>query len=1144
MALRLVMGRSGSGKSSKCLEEMAQRLKEDKFSNIIFIVPEQFTLQAERDLIARCGQKGILSAQVLSFRRLAFHVLAQNGAGNRTVLDDVGKSMILRKVLFDHEDELSYYKKAVDKQGFMEQLAMTVTEFFQYNITEEKLKEMCGKCAGDTIVHKKLSDLSVIYQGYIRFISREYISGDDALDMMAERIPDTNFLEGACIWIDGFYGFTPQERRAIERLLFKAEEVTVTLTLDEKTCGEKNPAYWSGFYETFDTARKLKEMAAEQNCGIREVFLKEQRRYSNPSLAHLEREYFSYLPKGDKNGEGIRIFAASGLYGEVNEAARQITLLVEEKGYRYRDIAVVSRALEQYESDIKGIMQEYGIPYFIDAKRDIVTHPLIELMRSAVEVISRDFSYESVFRFLKTGLTPLSRQEIDILENYVLAYGIKSYKWRYEWNYGFSGGEKGEEKERINAIRGKVLSFFEPIQKKIKSGKKYEIKEIVLSLYEMLLTVKAEDTLSEWAENRMAENEYSKAYEHRQIWGIMNGVFERMMEILGSERTTIREFGKLLDAGFLQSDLGIIPPGLDQIIIGDIERTRLPEIKALFVLGVNEGILPSAALEQGLFTEEERAALVRESNVELAHSGNRRAFEEQFLIYSGLTKPSKRLFLSYSLGDLEGKTKKPSSLIGKLKKIFPSLEEENENCLSDMDFAVRPRPAMHLLGNRLRDYAQGEELSGVWKDVYLYFQSEVIWRDRAAMLRLGLSDTNQEGRLSPDTVQRLYGKNIQASVSRLERYASCPYSFFVQYGLRARERKLYRIDTPDLGLLFHSVLEKFSRDLEEDKLEWRELEKEQIDMRIEKAVDETAPEMGEEILFSTSSHQYLLKRLKRISKRAVDTLTWHVKKGTFRPYDFEIGFGKKEKLPPIVIDLDKGQKMVLDGKIDRVDILDSDGRRFVKIIDYKSGQKSFSLQEIYYGMQLQLLLYLEAFMETDSSNSCNITLPGGVFYFKVNDPMLSASGEMSGEEIERYLRKELRLSGLVLCDEEVLKGLDDSFVPMEGDGLEKVISEIIPVGVSAKGELRKDSMTADEKRFRFLMDFAQDKAREIGNEIAKGNITVSPYKNKQITPCTYCNYKAVCRFDPSLEENKFRVLKNMKKEELWERIERAEEEKE
>lgn len=1129
MSFRLLIGRAGTGKTQYCLKEIAKKQQQQK-GRFLLLVPEQYSSQAHRELMEQTYSKSILQAEVLDFRKLAYRVFQKRGLGKTTLLGDIGKSMTLRKILNQKKEELVYFKNSLDQQGFVDRLSVTISELFQYRFTIQQLKEYEKKQALSQKIKDKLSDLELIMQAYEAFLKKEYISGDEILDLLADKLEEVKQWENTEIWIDGFYSFTPQEYEVIGQLMRLAKQVTVTLTLDAYTFHQQSVAMFNGFFEPFMTAKKLKEIAKEQNCPLAEpIILQQNQRTNKKALLFLEKNYFRYYRKSTEETDGITLFSAKDQYDEMTKIAEEMIALVRDKNIRYKEIAIVTNGLAQYEKSLKGILEEFEIPYFIDTKREIISHPLIEVIRSVLDAIVYHFNYEGMFRYLKTGFSLLTQSETDELENYVLAYGIKGQKWLKDtWEYGMQDKTQ-QQKEYINQLREKAIMPLIPLYEK--SKRKQTLLEWTKGIFTFLQTVYAGEKTMELAEK--AET-VERAKEHQQIWSMLMELLEKAVELLGNEKMSIQEFSKIIEAGLEQSKMGIIPPTVDSIIVGDIERSRLPEVKVLFVLGVNEGILPSPTEEEGIFSEGERNALI-EQGAELASSGKRKAFEEQYLIYRGFTKPSEELYISYCTGDLEGKPIRPSSVIAKLKKLFPNLQQKQYT--DELCHMATAKTAIHFLGEEMRNHFLPEKMmQDVWKDAYSYYNTTTLWKRHITLLKKGLFAKEVTEHLSKKTVSRLYGKTFLSSVSRLERFSACPFAFFAEYALKAKERKLYQLQIPDLGILFHEVMEYFSKELSEQNMDWKALNQEQSDQMIEKAVQETAPKLSNQILFDTAGNRYLLQRLKRISKRAAWTLAQHVQMGDFKPYGAEIGFGIEQTLPPIVIQLQEGEKLLLNGKIDRVDILDKDGKRYVKVIDYKSGSKEFDYTDIFYGLQLQLLIYLDAFLENNHQQD-DVIKPGAVFYFRMQDPSIHIKKEMSAEEIYAALFRELRMSGLVLDNVEVIQGLDHIFESdEEGMLAENKTSSIIPVSVKSKGVLKETAQVASEENYKKLMAFAKQKAKEAGEALLSGEIAPSPYRKKDQTPCEYCAYHSICRFDTLSAESQYRLIQPINRKTFWEMI--------
>ena len=1024
----------------------------------------------------------------------------------------------------------------MDKNGFVSRLGKTITEFFRYRVTPEQLETMSNQEGLSHSVQDKCRDMASIYRRYEEFLSETYLTGDTTLSLLEEKLASSAAFGDTEIWLDGFYGFTPQEYGVIAQLLRLCKRVSITLPMDEHSYFASSLPPAAPFFEPHLTKQKLVSLAEEMGIAMESpVFFKENHRAQTPALAFLERNYFYGYYKKSPDHEGIHICSCATRESEMTYAAGQILSLVREKGLRYRDIAIVTNAMSAYEKGLKGILSEAGIPCFVDSRRDIASHPLIGLVNSLLECVVYDFRYESVFSYLKTGLTPMAQEDMDILENYVLAYGIKGYKWKKDvWAYGFQPGQEAEQ-AYLNDLRAQVMTPFAPLLA-LKRKKNLPLRDWVTALVVQLDTLGIAEKLTALSEAAAAKGNAAKAEEHRQIWQILMDVLQKAVEILGDAPMSLDTFARILSAGLEESSMGLIPPTADSLLVGDIERSRLPDIKALLVLGVNDGILPAPAENTGIFTETEREALTA-AGMELAPDGKRKLFEEQFLIYRGLTKPSHALYLTYANGDTEGKALFPSSLIARIAKMYPTLTEERDDTLPLS--SLTPGGCFHQLGTQMRKHVEESPMEPMWQDIYSYFATTPQWQQRLSLLRHGFSVHDRRQKLSPKTAKSLYGKNILSSVSRLERFAACPFAYFAEYGLKARPRQLYQLRTPDLGNLFHQVLEQFAATLKKDGISWQTLTQEETERRMDAAVDEAAPHLGNEILLDSAANRYLIKRLKRISRRAGWTLVRHIQSGMFEPAGYEVGFGPHEALPPIVIGMSDGSKLILRGKIDRVDLLDAEGNKFVKIIDYKSGTKAFDFQDIYYGLQLQLLLYLDAYLKNHGTDSYR---PGGVFYFRITDPTQTVTEEMSAEEIEHLLYSKMQMSGLVLENETVIKAMDEVFIDPVSGGMRLGASDIIPLKYTKKGTPTASSLLATEEEYNALMAFTAKRAAAIGESMKAGIITPAPYRKQNSTPCDYCVFSSICRYEYK-DRPYYRNLKKIGKEDFWENLNETDERK-
>ena len=1110
MGLRFIIGRSRSGKTSLCLNEIKEKQKLGK--RLIYIVPEQYSLQAERELVDVSG--GIVSAVVLSFRRLAENIFSERGGLPGKHLSDTGKLVLLRRILMRNKEKLAYFGVVCGRQGFINRLGDAVSEFFAYGVTPDDIKRYAEGFSEDSAINSKLNDISLIYSEYCSFIKSEYVSSDDMLSIAAGKMIGARYTEGAEVWLDGFYGFTFQELNIINRLLASCSTVNITLNMDTRLAHSEKLSMENSFFEPWDTMRKLKKICSDNGYTVEKPVLLNESYYVANSMKRLEKEYLGWNINKKSDSEGIRIFSAVSIDDEINMCASEIIHLVRDKGMRYRDIALTARVLDDYREQVSLVFSHYGIPFFMDTKRSVMGHPCTELVRSIIDLVSCNISYESMFRCLKTELTPITRDDRDLLENYVIRYGIKGETWiNVRWQWGFEHEESAEKEDKINLLKDMAIAPFLEFYKKYKKGT-HSVKDITLDIYSILEKLELAERLGEKAENAEAEGDIESSQEQIRCFELIGELMENMVSLLGDDSVTIKEYGEIFEAGLSGLQMGIIPAGIDTVTVGDIERTRLPNIKALFVVGANEGILPSNNTEtKGVFTDREIQAL-EEAGAELSHTGARLAFEEQYLIYMGITKPSEQLYLCRNMTDGSGRETRPSSVIARLENIFPAIEHRvfNNNSLKSID---RPIPVLHRLGKGLAD---GEAL---WEETGEWLINSTEYSGRALMIKKGTELKNIECRLSLANLRKLYGGKLYTSVSRLETFAECPFYYFARYSLGAKPRRVYEIQTPDLGSLFHEVLEKFTLDMKSKGLTWQTITEEEAKEMTENAVDELAPDMGSRILLSTAAHTYMLKRIKRITQRAVSVLKKHMNRGKFETLGSEITFGSGE-LPAIAITMPNGNELLLKGKIDRVDIYRKDGSGYIKIIDYKSGRKDFNLSDIYYGLQLQLLLYMDAFIKTGKILTRDEPQVGGAFYFRIMDPVIKAA-DLKGNDPETVLFRQFCMTGLACNEPEVLEALDEA---IEESGK----SEILNVSKKKDGSISGSAVERD--KYDKLMEYAAQKAGELGKEISEGNVSISPVVNGNVTPCDYCDYNTVFCFDKK-NGNKPRKLKRLTADEVW-----------
>lgn len=1112
---------------------------------VIYLVPEQMTFQSEYKLIRSKGVKGMMRAQVYSFTRLAWRVLQETGGMARYHLKQTGIHVLLTKIVEHEKEHLKVFAKSAEASGFIQQLEEMLTEFKRYTITPELLKAQREALLAkgelvpqEVLLADKLHDLYLVLGRLETELAGRYVDSEDYLRLLAEKVPYAHQLRETEIYVDGFHSFTPQERLVLQALMSTSRRVTVALTLDQVY--EQPPHELDLFHLTGTTCHQLLQAAREVGCEVETpVLLSAGSRFANTALAHVEAYYDSRPAVPYHGSDKVHLLAAVNRRAEVEGVAREIVRLVRDEHYRWRDFAILLRNSEDYQPLIETIFEDYEIPVFLDQKRSMLNHPLVELIRSSLDVICGNWRYEAVFRCLKTELLfpvhadrKTMREAVDRLENVALAYGIQGERWyRAEpWRYRRQATLDGRQQppteeerrieEEVNALRLQLVQHLRCLQQEMDQA--VTIRERCTALYRFLEDLDVPRKIEILRDEVLEQGDLEKAREHEQVWGAVVDLLDQIVEMTGEERVSFDLFRKMMETGLESMRFSLVPPAMDQVLVANMERSRYSDVKCTFILGVNDGIIPAKPQERGIISEEERARLL-DRGMELAPGSRQQLLDEQFLIYLALASPSERLYLSYPLADEEGQALLPSVLIKRIQDLLPDIEERlitgepNEEGVEQQRlFITNPSKALSYLAYQLQAAKRGYPLHPLWWDVYNWFIENTEWREQARRILASLFYRNEAKALDKEISRSLYGTRLKLSVSRMEKFQSCPFSQFVAYGLKLGERQIYRLEAPDIGQLFHAALKMMADELRQQGKDWADLSREECEQLAREMVERLAPTIQREILFSTNRYQYMKNKLQKVVGRASVILSEHAKRSGFSPVGLEIGFGPRETLPPLTFTLKNGITMEVIGRIDRVDRAEGSGGVLLRIIDYKSSQKGLNLADVYFGLALQMLTYLDVVLTHAKTWLGTEALPAGVLYFHVHNPLIQAKGMLPQDEIERELFKKFKMKGLLLADTEAVQLMDTS--------LESGYSQMIPVGLKKDGGFYSNSSVISQEDFEHVRTFVRRKMTEIGERLTEGEIAIHPYKLKQNTPCTWCEYRPVCQFDPSLETNAYRVL--------------------
>lgn len=1097
MSLQLVFGSSGSGKSDYVYRKVLKQSKEEPERTFFVLVPEQFTMQTQREFVARQEHHSIMNVDVVSFNRLAYRIFDELGMGNLNILEETGKNLVLRRVANQQQDNLLLMKASMKKAGYISEMKSIISELTQYRIAPGQLDVLIEQEDKPPLFRYKIRDIQTMYQGFADYLEGKFITAEELLEVFSQVAKQSKLLKDSVIVLDGFTGFTPVQYHLLERLIPLAKEVLITVTLDDR----EDPYLCRGvqelFYMSKKTVQNLTRIATEKRIEIKDPIRMQhgdKSRFSHsPALLWLEQNLFRPRPKiYSASQEDIFLYSLQNPRQELDFIAREIKELVRSSGYRYKDIAIVCGDVEMYGKYAREIFELYEIPLFLDAKKDILFHPMTEFLRQALFVIEQDFSYEAVLGYLRCGLSKIPMEDVDLLENYLLDGNIRGIrKWQKKWVRRGCVREQ-QELDRINELREQLLQQFTPLWEIFQ--RKGTVLEASKGFYELMVSLDVEGTLKEYESYFQEEGETALAREYAQIYRVVMDLLDKMVELLGEECMRIREYREILESGMEAAAIGIIPPGYDRVVLGDIERSRLSDIKALFFAGVNDGLIPKAVEHGGIISQSDRE-LFAANQMELAPTDRERSFIQKFYLYLNLTKPSERLYLTWFRVNQEGTQTRKSYLVETMRSMFPQFVPVRVEETEGMAQIVTQKSSRKFFVEGLKRAKRGA-ISPEWKALYRWYEEREEWQEIQPFLEAAFYSYHS-GKMGKEITRALYGTVLENSVTRLETFSACACSHFLQYGLRLKERSLGEFAPVDMGSMFHEVLERYSNAMEQEGYHWFDVPKDVQERLIETAVEEALGNGFDSMLFQEARTAYLLERMKRILRRTVEAIAEQVKSSHFTPEGYEISFSFAENLEAVNFTLDEQEKMRLLGRIDRIDTHKTDHAVYVKVVDYKSGDQDFKLLSFYHGLQLQLVVYLNSAMEIMKQKYPDRQImPGGMYYYHLDDPMIEGDAAKTDAEIREEIFKKLKLKGIAGENED-----------------ESVNARAKHVGA---------------EEFGIMSDYVNHKIREIGQKIYDGEVSATPYRLGDESGCDYCPYHSVCGFDPGVPGQGYRQLEQIK----------------
>ncbi|MBR2786887.1 MAG: helicase-exonuclease AddAB subunit AddB [Clostridia bacterium] len=1114
MSLRLIYGKSGTGKSTYIFNEIKERINCGK--KIYIITPEQFSFTAEKMLLETLGNMAVLNAEVLTFNRMAYRVAGEVGGTAKVSISNSGKAMLIYNILSGKKSKLKFLGKSDEN---IELIIEQITEFKKHGVLVDDLKKMMEETT-DNYLKLKIQDILQVYSEFENKIENRYIDENDNLTKLANQLGEVSIFDNTLIYIDEFVGFTKQEYEIIKQLSKVASEVNISICVDS-ICDSTSPES-DVFYSNKLTISRLLDMVKEEEIALESpVALGERYRFKNNELKHLENNLYAVpYKKYDYEMDNIKLFLANNQYSEIENVAINIVKLVRNNNYRYKDIAVITKSLEEYSNLVKVIFNKYQIPVFIDEKKDLSQNIIVKYLLSILEIFARNWSYESVFNYVKTGFLDISKQEIFILENYCQKWGIKNAKWyKSEWNFKDEDESNKEQIERLREIRKIIVNPL--LQFKEELNGENSVKNITKKLYAFLIKNEIDKKFEEKIEELKQSGQSEFATQYETSWKIIMNVLDEIVLVFGEDKVSFDKYMQILKTGLASSDLGKIPGTQDQVIIGDVDRSRSHKVKAIFIIGLNDGMFPSVHKNEGFFNDKDRDFL-KENGLELARNTVESLYEDNFNIYKAFTTAEEKLFLSYASSNSEGKTLRGSILISKIKKIFPNLREESDIIERTSEILIENTTFDELL-NKLGEYRDTGEIDDKWVEVYSYYKNNKEWKYKLEKAMEALLYNNRPEKISSENISKMYGNTLKTSVSRLEQYQSCHFAYYLKYGLKLSEKDNFKINPIDTGTFMHDTIDTFFNYIKEKSYNIKDLTDEQVNNLVEEIIEEKLGLNKNYIFSSSPKYKSLSMRLKKVIFKSMKYIVESLKCSKFEVLGNEMEFKEGKEYAPIVIDLENGQKVEITGKIDRIDIAKLDNDNYVRIIDYKSSAKNIDLNQVYAGLQLQLITYLDAVCESEDF------LPAGVLYFNLIDPVIKSKKSLSEEEIEEKIRKEFKMQGLILADVDVVKMMDTN--------LETGSSNIVPAYIGKEGTLSNTrSSSVSRKQFEYLQKYTNKLIKQISSEILSGNIDINPYyniKNKK-TACEYCEYKSVCNFNGTDCTNGYNYINNLEKEAVLE----------
>ena len=1082
---------------------MIDTLCENPETGITLIVPEQFSFSAEKNLLTVTGERKAVNTEVHSFTSLAEKVIGKPAFYERRRLSESSAAVLMSMALNEKKPELRLYGKHADRISTVREFMSLSSEFKQSNVSNEQIKNLISGL-DESVLKMKLTEIVSVLECFDAKVSESYFDPDTLLTAVLGSASLDAYLNGRTVFIDSFRGFTAQEYEIIRRIMIRAENVYITLLSD-------NPAQsvriGDVFAKTGNTASRIMNIAKETGTEVAApVILKADafERYKNAELAFLEKELFSESGAVyEEKCENISLCKAADIYTECEYVAAQIKKLIRENGYRNRDIAVISRKIDVYESPLRSALKKNGIPVYEDYRKPVDTSPVINIISAALSAIKTGYDTDSVLRYLKTGISGLSDYEVTLVENYCYVWQISGSKWKTEWTANPDGIEKTDESNReiiekklakLNEIRHKILDPFEEFRNTVKGGT--DGSSAVGALWKFIEKINLSYNVTSLAEKLHNDGESNAVIELQRMWDTLISILDEMETVLRDKKVTLSVFSDYFEMMLSCQTVGNIPQGLDEVVIGSADRIRLNSPRAAFIMGANEGVFPPEMKITSSLTAKEREEL-RNLGISLSETGEWKLAEEQLIIYSSVCCPKEKLFITCSCSGPDGREMLPCNFWYGIKKLFPSLREKDASDLDPLFYIEGDEPAFEQFAK-----SGNSELRETLKK---YFSEKPGYSDRLNALDRA-AHLRQFELTGKETAEKLFGKSMQLSATKIEKFYGCPFSYFCKYGLKAKPRAKADFDNLQRGNITHYVMEHLLSAYSREELSAMSEEE------LRKAVFELADKCRTDLFSEYSDNSrfiYLFDVLKNSLLEVAKRLIEEFSHCDFIPVGFEVEIGEGKEVNTYIPENGNGEIGII-GKIDRVDIAEKDGRKYLRIIDYKSSQKEFRLSDVVHGINMQMLIYLFTLWVNGSKKYGDGMVPSGVLYYNAANAVVSADLIYNPETINEKKKKKQKMTGIVLKNAEIIE-------MMEHDAG----GNYIPAGIDKDGKITGEAI--DLEALGLLKKKCDLIILEMAKLLSQGCIEALPTERDSAVHhrCDYCDYRTVCSYEEDIERHTY-----------------------